>query len=197
MNGCRQRGRVGFTLLELLAVLLIGALLMGIMIPNLGPLRSRTLRQHAERIVAKADLARQRAVITGAPHRLVIDLESSTYGLEWMRNTAESEADDLTEDSGLLPTDKPVSLKPPAQKERTFARLPGILGRTAVLTDGVEFAVIEIPGGFIDSGTTFVTFERDGTASFTRIVLDDPDGRELVLEIQPLADTVRIFDDGL
>ncbi len=162
---------MGFTLLELLAVLLIGALLMSFMVPNLSAMRSRALRQHAERIVAKADLGRQRAVVTGIPHRLVINIDDSSYALEWMGSTRESETDVQTENSELEPFDDSVSLKPPAQIERSFAPLPGLLGRNESLGDGIRFAEIETPGGWIDSDATFVTFERDGTASFTTIVL--------------------------
>ena len=78
MDWCYEGRRVGFTLLELLAVLLIGALLMSFMVPNLSVMRSRTLRQHAERIIATVDLGRQRAVVTRIPHRLVIDLDNSS-----------------------------------------------------------------------------------------------------------------------
>jgi len=189
---------VGFTLLELLAVLLIGGLLMSFMLPNISALRSRILRHQAERIVAKADFGRQRAVVTGIPHRLVIDLDEDSYALEWMGSNEKNKPDVKAGKSELPPfVETDVSLNAPPQTERQFAPLPGLLGRTESLTDGVEFKEIETPGGWIDSDATFVTFERDGTASFTTIVLDDLDGRELILEIQPLADTVRIFDEGL
>jgi prepilin-type N-terminal cleavage/methylation domain-containing protein len=193
----RERNRAGFTLLELLAVLLIGGLLMGIMLPNLSPLKTRVLRQHAARIVAMADLGRQRAVVTGIPHRLVINLDDASYALEWSGKTEESKTAEPDENSELDPFDKPVSLEPPKRIERSFTPLPGLLGRVVSLSDGVEFAEIETTGGWIESDSTFVTFERDGTASFTTIVLDDPDGRQLTLVIPPLADTVRIFDEAL
>jgi prepilin-type N-terminal cleavage/methylation domain-containing protein len=193
----REKRRAGFTLLELLAVLLIGAMLMSFMLPGLSAMRSRMLRDHAERIVAKADLGRQRAVITGIPHRLVIDIDNASYGLEWMGSTGVSETDAPTENAELQSLIKALSLKPPVQAEQKFTPLPGLLGRVESLSDGIAFAEVETPGGWIDSDATFVTFERDGTASFTTIVLDDPDGRRLILEIPPLADTVRIFDEGL
>ena len=188
---------MGFTLLELLAVLVIGALLMSFMLPNVSALRSRNLRQQAERIVAKVDLGRQRAVVTGTPHRMVIDLEDGRYALEWMGSTGETKAPVQTEDSELQQFDEAISLEPPARTEQSFTPLPGLLGRNESLGDGIRFAEIETPGGWIDSDATFVTFERDGTASFTTIVLDDRDGRQLTLKIQPLADTVRIFHEEL
>jgi prepilin-type N-terminal cleavage/methylation domain-containing protein len=207
VNACRETSRAGFTLLELLAVLLIGGLLMGLMIPNLSPLKTRVIREHAARIVAMADLGRQRAVVTGIPHRLVINLDNASYALEWTGKPAESTADETAENSeldlfgdpngALEPFKKAISLKAPKQTEQTFAPLPGLLGRVESLRGGIEFAEIETTAGLVETDSTFVRFESDGTASFTKIVLDDQDGRQLILVIPTLADTVRIFDEGL
>jgi hypothetical protein len=41
-----------------------------------------------------------------------------------------------------------------------------------------------------------VDFERDGSASYTQIVLQDNAGHRLVLEVYPLDERVRIRDDG-
>ena len=37
--------------------------------------------------------------------------------------------------------------------------------------------------------------EGDGTSSYTMVVLNEPGGRELALEVLPLADAVRIIDE--
>ena len=71
------------SLLEILAVLLIGALLMSVTLPNFGALQSHRLQNSAEQIVERIDFGRQRAVMTGIPHRLAIDLDAGTYKLEW------------------------------------------------------------------------------------------------------------------
>ena len=42
--------------------------------------------------------------------------------------------------------------------------------------------------------STFIAFERDGTASATQVVLADEDGHALAVEVLPLADAVRILD---
>ena len=118
MDRCREKRRVGFTLLELLAVLLIGALLMSFVVPSFSTLNSRALRQDAERIVAIADLGRQRAVVTGIPHRMVIDLDNGSYTLEWMTSAGESQTTSQIEDSALQPFTSTVSLEPPVSRCR-------------------------------------------------------------------------------
>jgi hypothetical protein len=138
---------------------------------------------------------------------LVINLDNASYALEWTGKPVESKADEMAENSELDPFGDPngdlepfkkaISLTAPKQTEQTFAPVPGLLGRVESLRDGIEFAEIETIAGLVETDSTFVTFERDGTASFTTIVLDDSDGRQLILVIPTLADTVRIFDEGL
>jgi hypothetical protein len=177
--------------------LLIGGLLMSITLPNFGSFQSHRLRDAAEQIVERINFGRQRAVMTGAPHRLTIDLDAGTYKLEWQsEGGAENVAPKPKPEFG--PDSSPrLSLAPPPVVERSFQSLSGPLGRVEHLGSGVEFGWIETPGGDVDFGEAFVTFEADGTSSYTVLVLNEPGGHELALEILPLADTVRIIDEEL
>jgi prepilin-type N-terminal cleavage/methylation domain-containing protein len=190
----RAWDRAGFTLLEILAVLLIGGLLMSLMLPNFGALQSHRLRNAAEQIVERVNFGRQRAVMTGIPHRLAIDLDAGTYKLEWQGASAKNAATQPKPEfePGI---DAPLSLAPPPATERSFQSLLGPLGKRERLDKGVEFGWIETPGGEVDFGQAFITFEGDGTSSYTLLVLDEPGGHELALEILPLADAVRILDE--
>jgi hypothetical protein len=174
--------------------LLIGALLMSITLPNFGALQSHRLQNSAEQIVERIDFGRQRAVMTGVPHRLVIDLDEATYKLEWQGNPPADTApkpEPKTEPGAKVK----LSLAPPPAEERSFKALLGPIGRVERLGKGVEFGWIETPGGEVDFGEAFITFEGDGTSSYTLLVLNEPGGRELALEVLPLADAVRILDE--
>lgn len=175
-------------------MLLIGALLMSFMIPNLSALSARALRDQAEELVAKIDLARQRSVMTGVPHRLVVDLERGSYTLEWAKALPPEDPDDALfyVDTG----DGGISLEAPAHEQVEFAPVPGVMGHTAHLPDEIAFSGVEAEGGWVDFGEAYVRFESDGSASYATIVLNEPDGHEVSLEILPLADTVRIRDDA-
>ncbi len=167
---------------------------MSLTLPNFGALQSHNLKNSAERIVERIDFGRQRAVMTGISHRLAIDLDAGTYKLEWQGEGAR--------DAALEPKPKieldinaPFSLAPPPAVERSYQSLLGPLGKLEVLGGGVEFGWIETPGGEVDFGKAFINFEGDGTSSYTILVLNEPDGGELALEILPLADAVRIVDE--
>jgi hypothetical protein len=174
--------------------LLIGGLLMSIMLPNFGALQSHKLRKSAEQIVERVNFGRQRAVMTGVPHRLAIDLDNGTYKLEWQGARTEEEAPKPKPEIelGFAPR---LSLAPPPTEERSFQPLSGPIGRLERLGSGIEFGWIETPGGEVDFGEAFVTFEGDGTSSYTVLVLNEPGGHEIALEILPLADAVRIIDE--
>jgi hypothetical protein len=177
--------------------LLIGGLLMSIALPNFGSFQSHGLRNAAEQIVERINFGRQRAVMTGVPHRLAIDLDAGTYKLEWQRRSAEDVAPPKPKPDFEPDSSPKISLAPPPVVERSFQSLTGPLGRVETLGSGVEFGWIETPGGDVDFGEAFVTFEGDGTSSYTVLVLSGPDGQGLALEIRPLADAVRIIDEEL
>ena len=152
------------------------------------------MKEHAKRIVSVIDLGRQRAVVTRVPHRMFIDLESATYGLEWMAPVEEEEPQSAYSASGFEMS-APLSMAPPPTTERKFGPAPGHLGRPASLGDGIAFLEVETSSGWARSGEVYVEFQRDGTSSYTVITLDDPDGQKLFLEILPLADNVRIHNE--
>jgi len=167
---------------------------MSVMLPNFGAMQTHKLRNSAEQIIERIDFGRQRAVMTGVPHRLAIDLDAGTYRLEW-QGERPIEANEPAMPALEPDAKKPLSLAPPAAKERSYETLQGPLGKLETLGRGVEFAWIETPGGEIDFGEAHITFEGDGTSAYTLLVLDEPGGQKLALEILPLAETVRILDE--
>ena len=167
---------------------------MSLTLPNFGALQSHNLWNSAEQIVERVDFGRQRAVMTGIPHRLTVDLDAGTYKLEWQRKDSAKAA--RAAKSATEPgINAPFSLAPPPVTERNFEAVPGPLGRLETLDKGIEFAWIETPTSDVDFGEAFITFEGDGTSSYTILVLSEPGGGELALEILPLAETVRILDE--
>jgi len=77
------RKRRGFTLIEILAVVLIIGLAMSFLLPNLDATRSSRLRQRASDIASRIELARERSIVTGVPHRVLIDLGAGGYRVDW------------------------------------------------------------------------------------------------------------------
>ncbi len=72
--------------------------------------------------------------------------------------------------------------------------MPGRFGDLQYLDPDLGFVGIETPEGWIERGDSFIAFDRDGTASYTEIFIDDASGRQIALDVMPLADAVRIRD---
>jgi type II secretory pathway pseudopilin PulG len=125
------RQRAAFTLIEMLAVAIF-ALLAAFVAPNLGLLSSRRLQQQAERLTAELELARQRTVATGIPHRLAIDLDRGSYRIEWLVTEAESLGEQETQPELDLRGSAPIPMAAPPEAAREFRPLPGMFGRETI-----------------------------------------------------------------
>ena len=181
----------------MLAVVAIFALMAAFVMPNLATLGSRTLQRQAQRIGGQLELARQRAIVTGIPHRMWLDLDDASYRLEWYVSEAETEGEPTpaaaTADPNAAAT---LSLAPPREAQRQFRPLPGRLGRDQPLESSLAITGLETPEGWIERGEAFIAFDHDGTTVYTAVVLEDESGRSITLDVLPLADAVRIRDES-
>jgi len=191
----RAVARGGFTLIEMMAVVAIFALLAALVAPRVGSITSRTLNLRAQRIAAHLELARQRAVLTGIRHRLFVDLDQGSYLVEWWVTEARAEGREPEPPPALdLRGVTPIPMAPIRQAERSFHPLPGLQGRVQWLEESLAFVGLETQEGWSDRGQVSIEFSSDGTATYTAIYLDDDSGRTLVLDVLPLADSIRISD---
>jgi type II secretory pathway pseudopilin PulG len=173
----------------------IFALMTTFVLPNVGAVRDRALRHQAQRLAGQLEFARQRAVVTGIPHRLLIDLEGAAFRLEWLESGA-----DPAPPKPIDPPEydvrgaTPLPLAAPQAAREEYKPVPGRFGNFQYLDPELSFVGIETPEGWIERGDSFIVFDRDGTASYTEIFIDDPSGRQIALDVMPLADAVRIRD---
>ncbi len=186
LRGGRRLG--AFTLIELLAVVMIIGLLASVILPNFAIRSGRLLDDQANRLSSSLEFARQRSVMTGIPHRLMFDLEAHAYWLEWYV-TAERAGDEIAPLEN--PEEGVLDLSPPVEEEPRYRRLAGLQGKDRFLPDSVYFHGIETTSGYAQSGELELLFGRDGTADPTVITLVSEDGNTVSLEVAPLAERVR------
>jgi Tfp pilus assembly protein FimT len=191
-RGARAPRRAGaFTLLELIAVTLLIGLVAGLALPNFAALGEQGLRDQARELAGDLELARERALVTGVRHRLVLDLEGGSW---WTEREAppEAEAETVVAAGGVR-----VALSPPhaARSESEWTPAPDRSGREHLLAEDVSFDGVELETTILERGVLALPFEVDGTAPRASIWLARPDGRALAVELEPLGDTVRIADE--
>ena len=180
-----------FTLIELLAVVLIIGLVAGLTLPNLSLGADRALLGETEALASTFVFTRQRAVATGGTHRVIVDLDAAAYWVE-----APLEAEDPFAPAALpspTPGQRHVQMSAPPSGPLGFQPLPGPFGRPHVLPETVLFESVEtLAAGSLRSGQIEIVFESDGTAEPAVVALTDEDANLYVLHLARLADEVRI-----
>ena len=188
-----EKNQRGFTLIEMMAVVLLGAIIVAIAIPQFGILSNRKLDEGSQLLRSKIEYTRQRAAITGKPHQLLIDLDRFSYRVEW-----EIEIPESNSNLSLLDYDeRRLRLIEPPQDDRGFEPIPERSGMKTELVDPIVFDGVHTPEGWIKEGTFGLIFEYDGTTQPASIVLSDGTDNQRILEVLPLADFVRISDGPL
>ena len=193
--------RRGFPLIELMAVLVIFGLLAAVALPSFQLQSHRVLEDESRRLAGSLEFARQRAVMTGIPHRVWLDLDRSEYRIEAY---GELEAPDAADAADAAPAPAPVagalseeelanlSLSPPPEPERAFHPLLGTLGDSAELDQRARIAGFETSDGSVASGQAYIAFDRNGTSDYAAVDLDNDRGERIRLHVEPLADSVWI-----
>jgi prepilin-type N-terminal cleavage/methylation domain-containing protein len=184
------RQQRAFTLIELLAVLLIMALVIGVTLPNLSLRSERVVLDAAQRFAASLAYTRQRAVATGTPHRVVIDLDAAAWWIEvWPEQASVFEAPPPSV-PGAAPE---VQLDAPQRGNHDYQPLGGPQGRPRFLAEGVRFDAIEtLAAGAVASGQVELIFEGDGTADPARLLLINESEDVVEVQLARLADEIRI-----
>ncbi len=210
----RQRPRTsGFTLIEMMAVIAIIGMVFAIGVPRLSSSRWRALGNAGESIAASLEYARQRAVMTGVPHRVFINLEDGGWRVEWLvredqalaavtEESSDAGAPGLGAALGAKPgskgsddRDPPIDLHPPVADDRDYHPIPNRqLGSFTWLDEQLYFVGLESASGWIEGGNVQIVFEADGTTEHTLLEIADADERHMTLEIEPLLDRIRRRD---
>lgn len=194
-SGREPRLRRAFTLVEMLAVMVIFGLMAAIALPNLGLRSQRMLDEEARRLASSIEFVRQRTVMTGIPHRIFFDLGRGAYQIESFgpSSGATAEAEEA-EVRAQAAADDPtqLALSPPPEPEREFQPLIGTPGDVQKLAEEVYIEAVRTPRGEFGDGTVEILFEGDGTSEPAIIVLANEAGKRIAVHLDALADAAYI-----
>lgn len=212
----QRNSKAAFTLIEIMAVVIVLGIMAGIAIPAMQTKTSYGLHTQADVLVATLELARTRAAVTGRPHRVHLSLNriesenrnldlADQYLIEWIAPRAAEAPSEATlqgDESAAFGTpgtapEAAVQLVPTshATLEAEYEPIPGQFGRRAPLEHEVFIEAIEAPEGVYQQGSLYLYFYADGSADAVQIVLTNAAGHRLTLEVQALSDTVRILEE--
>ena len=169
----------GFTLIELMVVIVIISILTALMIPEMsGTFQDALLRASSRELINVFDLAYSRAVSLNQVRRVRIDETNGRYLVEKQVQERGQEnfvpADDVPGSHGQLDARIAVEFHP----EGEFA--------------ADETASLESPVAGNSPDEALIVFYPDGTADAGTILLRDREGFRLRLQINPVTARVRV-----
>ncbi len=163
-DGVNTSRAAGFTLLELILVMIVLFILAGVAAPRFSDFfPALQVRKTADRIFAWARKARSDAALTGARHRLVLDAEGKRYWIEF----------------------EPRPLKEPF----VFRKLGGSWDEETYPDDVV---LESLEGLEDDQGFKVLTFRPDGTAEDATIVVANDRGDRRTIRVAGATSQVTI-----
>jgi general secretion pathway protein H len=185
----RHRPQRGFTLIELILVLVIAGFIISLVAPAISSTTGLHLKTAAKRVAAGLRYARSQAVTTGDVYRIAFDIdrnemiiermvEGDPYGLQaggarWWEENAEEE-EGIEESSAQ-------------QNEKKNYRLPKGIAIASVVADDEEItegeALLEFyPNGSCTGGDVFLMDDRERTY---RVAMEFITGVVTIEEVEP------------
>jgi type II secretion system protein H len=178
----QERGRAGFTLTELVVVLVIMGIMAAMIIPQMqGSFEVALLRSNARKIISVLSLAHSQAVSHNQARRVRLDGRRATYLLEKQvrslgRKDKFSPVQDSPGSDGKL--DPRISIEVRNLPEQGVNE-----------SDSAGERRPEFP-----EPADSIVFFPDGTAEGKEIWLQDRSGARLVLQVSPVTAGVRIME---
>ena len=183
----RPRAEAGFTLLELLVVLLLIVLVTGVFVTSVGGGFGVHLRNAGRTLSAELEYIGQRAVTTGQAQRIVIDLDQQVFRVEelpFVEPAADVPLPEHAEGLDLAP--------PPMQAE--FQPVEGRIGEWHALDDAddVAFREVRLANEAKTDGAVAIGFSPDGASDPAEIWLRDDGGYDLRIRLVAFTGEIRV-----
>ena len=193
----------GFTLIEMMAVVAIIGLMLGVLLPNLSATQASDLERQGKDLAARIDLARERAVVTSAPHRVWLEVEEGAFRVDWWVDESRAyslpgDEEETPVNSGFPEGPAPISLSPPKNEGQEYFPVPMKFGTDSWLDEDAFFEGVNTENGWITEGEVQLVFQIDGSTDYAEVILGDEWGNSVTVEVQPLlgrARTYRTEDD--
>ncbi len=183
----------GFTLIELILVLVIMGLLTALVTPAITSLTGLKLKTAARKVAAGLRYARSQAVATGSDYQVVFNLEKGEMTIESLKeeeepyyNREDAEQEEYggkVEEETVEEEDVPKKVK----KKKTYI-IPEEVTLAKVIVEGEEITEDD------DEGETWIDFYPNGSCSGGEIFLTDERERTYRIALNFLTGIVEITE---
>ena len=177
MPSQRRFREAGFTLTELLVVLMLIGILTGVIVVEMqGTFANALLRSTSRQIMSGLSLASSRAISLNQPHFFELSSADHKFTVRSQKNgRASAEAENGSTESEKIDERITVEIREPAEPTGQEPQ--------------------DQPGETRRPKRDLIFFYPDGTADAREIVLRDNNNIEMVLRISPITGRVRVQDE--
>jgi general secretion pathway protein H len=187
----------GFTLIELILVLVIIGLLTSLIVPAITSLTGLNLKTATRRVAAGLRYARSQAVTTGSDYQVVLNLRKGEMTIKCLEEEEESSYWETAEDgeyqSGREEDERDEGavdeeLPPPKKKIKTY-RMPKEVTLAKVIIEEVEIYPDD------EEEETWIDFYPNGSCSGGEIYLTNERERVFKIALNFLTGIVKITEE--
>ena len=175
---CTLSPEKGFTLIELILVLVIIGFLTSLVAPAITSLAGLKLKTATRKMAAGLRYARSQAVTTGSEYQVVFDIEKGEMIVEPLKEEEKPYSDDYEDGE----EEEEVSAK--RMKKRKTYKIPKEVRLARVVIDGEE----------ITEDQAWIDFYPNGSCSGGEIFLMDEKEREYRIALEFITGVVKITD---
>ena len=183
---------MGFTLLELILVLVIIGLLTSLVAPAITSLAGLKLKAATRRVAAGLRYARSQAVNTGSDYQVVLNLEKGEMTIECLEEEERPYRDDVEGGEYQGGWEEVIGgeeiLQPRTQKKKTY-QIPKEVTLAKVIVEDVEVYQDD------DEAETWIAFYPNGSCSGGEIYLTNDRERVFKIALNFLTGIVEISEE--
>lgn len=165
----RRARQSGFTFVEIIAVVMLIALVSAIMVTRIGARSSAPLKYSGRFLCAELEYVGQRAIATGRPQRWVIDFDRQSFRVEEQPLPAPA-VDSSGESFSLAAPIPPDTWEPIPDKQGEWREL---------YEDSIGVDSVVLAGEVVNAGQAAIHFSPDGGADPADVWLLDSENRQL------------------
>jgi general secretion pathway protein H len=181
----------GFTLIELILVLVIMGLLTSLIVPAITSLTGLKLKTATRRVAAGLRYARSQAVTTGRDYQVVLNLRKGEMTVKCLEEerSYRGNAEEGEYQSGWEEGAGDEELPPPKTKMKKTYRMPKEVTLAKVIIEGVEVYQDD------EEEETWIDFYPNGSCSGGEIYLTNERERVFKIALNFLTSIVKITEE--
>ncbi len=191
-----KRAEAGFTLIEMVVVLLLAALVITLAVPQFKARTDADLKHSALKLAATIEYTFNQAAFRRETYRLHYDLGSSRY---WLDKFVDPAAEAAAKAGNAEPLGEQAETPPPDEGDADAGQPHyvvdrRILSQPVTLPDGVQ--ITDVTTQYLEStseGEAFTHFFPDGYVEPTVVHLADRNKKEYTLYVSPLSGKVKVL----